>query len=51
MGKKTTRFQIFLLVLDEWMTIKFEHCIGKLMWSKLKIMGDVLVASKHSHIL
>ena len=24
-GKKTTLFQIFLLVLDEWTTVKFEH--------------------------
>ena len=24
-GKKTTLFQIFLLVLDEWMTVKFKH--------------------------
>ena len=25
MGKKTTRFQNFLLVLDERTTVKFEH--------------------------
>ena len=25
MGKKTTRCQIFLLVFDEWTTVKFEH--------------------------
>ena len=24
-GKKTTLFQIFLLVLDEWTTVKFKH--------------------------
>ena len=28
-GKKTTLFQIFLLVLDEWTTVKFEHGISK----------------------
>lgn len=27
MGKKTTRFRNFLLVFDEWTTVKFEHWI------------------------
>jgi len=31
--KNTTRFGQFLLVFDEWMTIKFKHC------SNLKIIS------------
>ena len=26
MEEKATRFGQFLLVLDEWTTVKFEHC-------------------------
>ena len=26
MEEKATRFGLFLLVLDEWTTVKFEHC-------------------------
>ena len=33
-GKKTFRCQIFLLVLDEWTTVKFEHCVIMKRWKR-----------------
>ena len=52
MGKKTTRFRNFLLVYDEWTTVKFEHCLLFIVDPKREVLviKCLIVISKYTKL-